>query len=100
MWDTQRMRTVELNAAVRRAVFAEGISQREAARRFGLSRTTVAKMMQFSLPPGYRRSKRPRRPKLEPYLDIIDQILEDFRSRTHAVTAAEVQPEALPSSVA
>ena len=70
------MRTVELYAAVRRAVSVEGLSQREAARRFGLSRTTVAKMMQFSVPPGYRRSQAPRRPKLEPYLGVIDQILD------------------------
>ncbi len=70
------MRTVELYAAVRRAVFVEGLSQREAARRFGLSRTTVAKMMQFSVPPGYRRSQAPRRPKLEPFLGVIDRILE------------------------
>lgn len=71
------MRTVELYAAVRRAVSVEGLSQREAARRFGLSRTTVAKMMQFSVPPGYRRSQAPRRPKLEPYLGVIDQILDE-----------------------
>jgi transposase len=70
------MRTVELYAAVRRAVFVEGLSQREAARRFGLSRTTVTKMMEFAVPPGYRRSRPPRRPKLEPYLGIIDQTLE------------------------
>ena len=76
LWDTQRMRTVELYAAVRRAVFVEGLSQREATRRFGLSRVTVAKMMRFSVPPGYRRQQPPRRPKLEPYLGIIDQILD------------------------
>lgn len=70
------MRTVELYAAVRRAVSVEGISQREAARRFGLSRTTVAKMMEFSIPPGYRRREPARRPKLEPYLGVIDQILD------------------------
>ena len=70
------MRTVELYAAVRRAVFIDGLSQREAARRFGLSRMTVAKMMHFSLPPGYRRSRPPHRPKLEPYIGIIDQILD------------------------
>ena len=69
------MRTVELYAAVRRAVFVQGLSQREAARRFGLSRVTVAKMMQFSIPPGYRRSRPPRRPKLEPYLGVLDQLL-------------------------
>ena len=70
------MRTVELYAAVRRSVLIDGLSQREAARRFDLSRTTVAKMMQFALPPGYRRSGPPRRPKLEPYVGVIDQILD------------------------
>jgi transposase len=69
------MHTVELYAAVRRAVYIEGISQREAARRFGLSRVTVRKMMEFSIPPGYRRQQPVRRPKLEPYTGIIDQIL-------------------------
>ena len=64
----------------RRAEFVEGISQREAARRFGLSRTTVAKMMQFFLPPGYRRRQVPRRPRLQPYIGIIDQILDQDAS--------------------
>ena len=44
------MFTVEMYSCVRRAVSVEGISQREAARRFGLSRTTVAKMIEFSVP--------------------------------------------------
>ena len=65
------MCTVELHAAVRRAVFVEGLSLREAARRFGLSRTIVAKMMEFAVSLGYRRSRPPRRPKLEPYLGVI-----------------------------
>lgn len=69
------MHTVELYAAVRRAVHIEGISQREAARRFGLSRVTITKMLEFAVPPGYRRQQPVRRPKLEPYLGIIDQIL-------------------------
>lgn len=68
------MRSVELYAVVRRAVYSEGLSQREAARRFGVSRETVAKMLRFSVPPGYRRSGPPRRPKLEPYVGIIDRI--------------------------
>lgn len=68
------MRSVELYAVVRRAVYAEGLSQREAARRFGVSRETVAKMMRFAAPPGYRRQSSPHRPKLEPYVGIIDQI--------------------------
>ena len=47
------MFAVESYAAVRRFVFVEGHSRREAARVFGLSRETVAKMCRFSLPPGY-----------------------------------------------
>ena len=75
------MKSVELYAQVRRAVYVEGISQREAARRFGIDPRTVAKMLAFSVPPGYRRSGPPRRPKLDPFLAIIDQILEEDKDR-------------------
>ncbi len=51
------MFAVEVYAAVRRFVFIEGNSRREAARIFGLNRETVAKMCRFSLPPGYVRTK-------------------------------------------
>ena len=46
------MKRVELYAQVRRAVYVEGNSQREAARRFGIDPRTVAKMLAFSVPPG------------------------------------------------
>src|SRR5262249_9141216 len=49
------MKGVELYARVRYAVQIEGVSQREAARRFGIDPRTVAKMLGFSIPPGYRR---------------------------------------------
>jgi len=71
------MKRVELYGQVRRAVYVEGISQREAARRFGIDPRTVAKMLAFSVPPGYRRSRPPVRPNLDPYLGIIDRILEE-----------------------
>ena len=71
------MKRVELYAQVRRAVYVEGISQREAARRFGIDPRTVAKMLAFSVPPGYRRSRPPARPKLDPFVGIIDRILEE-----------------------
>ncbi len=51
------MFAVESYAAVRRFVFVEGHSRREAARVFGLNRETVAKMCRFSLPPGYTRKE-------------------------------------------
>ena len=72
---------MELYAQVRRAVYVEGISQREAARRFGIDPRTVAKMLAFSVPPGYRRSRPPARPKLDPFVGIIDRILEEDKSQ-------------------
>ena len=53
------MFAVEIYAAVRRFVFVEGKSRREAARVFGLSRDTISKMCRYSAPPGYVRSKTP-----------------------------------------
>ena len=55
---------VELYAAVRLAVVDEGLSHHEAGRRFGIDRRTVKKMLSYSAPPGYRRTKPVRRPKL------------------------------------
>jgi transposase len=48
----------------------------EAARIFAINRRTVEKMLRFSIPPGYRRDKAIRRPKLAAYTGIIDEILE------------------------
>ena len=59
----------------------EGLSRREAARPFGIDPRTVAKMLVFSVPPGYRRSVPAKRPKLDPFIGLIDQILEDDKSR-------------------
>ena len=74
------MYRVELYARVRRACHVEGMSTREASRVFGVDRKTVRKMLSFSVPPGYRRSAPPRRPKLGPFTGIIDRILEDDRT--------------------
>jgi transposase len=38
-------------------------------------------MLEYSLPPGYRRQKPIRRPKLGPWLGVIDAILEDDKQR-------------------
>jgi transposase len=75
------MKGVELYGQVRHAVRIEGLSRRAAARRFGLDPRTVSKMLVFSVPPGYRRSRSPARPKLDGFVGIIDQILEDDKGR-------------------
>lgn len=56
------------------------MSQREAARLFNVSRDTVRKMMSFSVPPGYRRRVEVRRPKLDPFIPIIESWLEADRT--------------------
>ena len=70
------MFAVEVYAAVRRFVFVDGHSRREAARVFGLSRETVLKMCRFSLPPGYTRTMPVAKSKLGSLLPVIDAILE------------------------
>ena len=75
------MKDVELYAKVRHAVRIEGLSKRAVARRFGIDPRTVDKMMEFSVPPGYRRSKPPVKPKLDPFIAIIDNILADDKGR-------------------
>jgi transposase len=75
------MKVVELYAQVRYAVRIEGLSRREAARRYGIDPRTVAKMLAFSVPPGYRRSRPPARPKLDPFTGIIAQILLEDEAR-------------------
>ncbi len=75
------MKRVDLYAQVRRAVRIEGLSERAAARRFGIDPRTVSKMLKFSVPPGYRRSKPPVRPKLDPFIEVIDRILADDKGR-------------------
>src|SRR3974390_2507882 len=69
------MFAVETYAAVRRFVFIEGGSRREAARVFGLSRDTISKMCRYSAPPGYVRTKPVERPKLGLLIPVIDAIL-------------------------
>ncbi len=75
------MKDVELYAKVRHAVWIEGLSKRAAARRFGIDPRTVDKMLVFSVPPGYRRSKPPEKPKLGPFIAIIDGILAEDKGR-------------------
>jgi transposase len=72
---------VEIYGRVRRAVRVEGRSQRAVAREFGLSRETVRKMLEYAVPPGYQRQQPIKRPKLGPWLGVIDAILADDKQR-------------------
>jgi len=71
------VKQVELYGRVRHSVLIQGISRRQAALNFGIDRRTVDKMLMFSVPPGYRRWEKPKRPKLDAFTGIIDQILGD-----------------------
>ncbi len=74
------MKSVDLYGRVRHSVLIEGNSRRAAARIYGVDRRTVDKMLMFSVPPGYRRSQPVKRPKLDPFVGIIDGILEADKS--------------------
>ena len=69
------MYSVDIYSRVRRACLKDGMSCREAARYFNKDRKTIAKMLKHELPPGYRRIEAPRRPTLDAYVGIIDEIL-------------------------
>ena len=72
---------MELYLKVRRAHFQDGLSGRRIARDFGISRDSVAKMLAYSEPPGYRRTAEIKRPKLDAYVDQIDHWLTEDKAR-------------------
>jgi transcriptional regulator with XRE-family HTH domain len=76
---------VELYRKVRLAR-SEGMSQRELARHFNISRDSVRKMLAFSSPPGYRRTKEIKRPKLDGFTEIIDGWLEGDKNVPRSAT--------------
>jgi transposase len=58
----------------------EGKSERAVAQEFGIARETVRKMLRYSIPPGYRREQPVKRPKLGPWVGVIDAILEEDKN--------------------
>jgi transposase len=71
------MYSVDLYSRVCRACHVDGMSKSAAARLFRINRKTVAKILKHSVPPSYRRAIPPVRPKLDPFIPVINQILED-----------------------
>lgn len=64
---------------IRRRAFGGKTSKRQIIREEGIAWHTLTKILQHDLPPGYTQRNVRRRPKLEAYLPIIHQILEDDR---------------------
>nr|WP_162946905.1 IS21 family transposase [Ruegeria sp. EL01] len=72
---------MDLYLKVRHAHFEEGLSGRQIARDFGISRDSVSKMLAYSEPPGYRRTSPIKWPKLDPYVAQIDEWLAEDKTR-------------------
>lgn len=67
---------MELYLRVRLAV-SEGMSRRQAAKHFNISRDSVAKMVAYSTPPGYQRQLPIRRPKLDAFVSTIEHWFDE-----------------------
>ena len=65
---------------VRRAVLVEGISKREACRRFGLHWQTLERILAHSSPPGYQRLTKADRPVMGPWLGRLAELIDANRS--------------------
>ena len=81
------------------------MSERAAARHFGISRESVRKMLEFSVPPGYQRTAPVRRPKLDGLTGLIDERLrgnrnDDNRKQRHARRCHLFFPVSPPEVVA
>ncbi|MCG7851274.1 MAG: IS21 family transposase, partial [Methanosarcinaceae archaeon] len=61
---------------IRRRVLREGVSKRQIMRETGMHWETLKKILERPSPPGYQRSKSPKKPKIDPYLGRIQEILE------------------------
>jgi hypothetical protein len=70
---------------IRRRVLTEGLSKRQACREYGLHWHALTKILEHPKPPGYRRAGPRRKPKLEPFLPIIHEILKQDRNAPREV---------------
>ena len=78
----QAYRDMEQWLEIRQRVLREGASKRQILRETGMHWTTLEKILEYSCPPGYRRSKAPDKPKIGPCLERIRQILEQDKHAT------------------
>jgi len=59
-----------------RALVADGVSEREIARRLGINRRTVARLAELAEPPRYRRQAVGS--KLDPFLPLLERLVEEW----------------------
>ena len=62
---------------IRHRVLREGVSKREILRDEGIHWKTLGKILEHSVPPGYRKQKPRKKPKIGPFEDRIRQILKE-----------------------
>ncbi|HWT79504.1 MAG TPA: IS21 family transposase [Candidatus Methylomirabilis sp.] len=67
---------MEIWAEIRRRVLVAGLSKRAACRAYNIHWDTLKKILEHPEPPGYRRAVPRSKPKLDPFLPVIHQILE------------------------
>jgi len=63
-------------AEIRRRVLVDGQGKRSVCREFDIHWDTLQKILSHAEPPGYRRATPRSRPKLDPFLPVIHQILQ------------------------
>ncbi len=71
---------MEMWTEIRRKVLVEGASKRSILRDYGIGHQALDKILENPEPPGYQVAHPRPKPKLGPYLAVIDQILNDDRS--------------------
>jgi transposase len=64
-------------AEIRRRVLVDGLTKRAACREYDIHWDTLTKILRHPEPPGYRRATPRPRPKLDPFLPALHQILQD-----------------------
>jgi transposase len=68
---------MEIWSEIRREVLTGALSKRAAIAKYGVGWHTLKKMLAHDKAPGYRQAKHRPKPKLEPFMPVIRQILED-----------------------
>ena len=74
---------------IRQRVLRDGVSKRQILRETGMHWETLKKILEHSSPPGYKRSKLPKKPKIGPYIDRIREILEQESGQADQQQSAE-----------